>query len=245
MPHPFELRKEFELDTSPEQVWEAIATGPGMDSWFMGRNEIEPREGGRTSLSLAGFSEGSTITAWDPPRRFAHRGDASPDGTFMAFEWLVEGRDGGSTVVRLVQSGMLGDDWEAEYDALSEGWPMYLHSLAEYLTHFAGRVATPVFAARPGTGPDPWAAYTAALGLPDAVAAGDAVRLTPAGLPPIDGVVDYRSAHFLGVRDTDGLYRFIHGLKDTAVLGHHLFAPGTDQRQAEAGWRAWLDSVFP
>jgi hypothetical protein len=29
------------------------------------------------------------------------------------------------------------------------------------------------------------------------------------------------------------------------VLGHHLFAPGTDQRQAEAGWQAWLDSVFP
>src|SRR5689334_8078423 len=109
MPHPFELRKELQLDATPEQVWDAIATGPGMDSWFMGRNEIEPREGGRTSLDVGGFSEGSTITAWDPPHHFAHRGDAAPDGTFMAFEWLIEGRDQGSTVIRLVQSGMLGD----------------------------------------------------------------------------------------------------------------------------------------
>ncbi|WP_143737006.1 SRPBCC domain-containing protein [Microbispora sp. GKU 823] len=45
MPHEFELHKEIELDATPEQVWEAIATGPGVDSWFMGRTEIEPVEG--------------------------------------------------------------------------------------------------------------------------------------------------------------------------------------------------------
>ena len=42
MGHEFELRKEITLAASPEQVWDAIATGPGMDAWFMGRNEIEP-----------------------------------------------------------------------------------------------------------------------------------------------------------------------------------------------------------
>jgi hypothetical protein len=26
-------------------VWEAIATGAGIDGWFMGRNQVEPREG--------------------------------------------------------------------------------------------------------------------------------------------------------------------------------------------------------
>jgi hypothetical protein len=31
-------------------VWEAIATGPGLDSWFMGRNEVEPREGGTVRI---------------------------------------------------------------------------------------------------------------------------------------------------------------------------------------------------
>jgi uncharacterized protein YndB with AHSA1/START domain len=34
--HEFEIREEIALDATPEQVWEAIASGPGMDSWFMG-----------------------------------------------------------------------------------------------------------------------------------------------------------------------------------------------------------------
>ena len=52
MPHEFELRKEITLQATPEQVWEAIATGPGIDGWFMGRNEVEPREGGRTAMTI-------------------------------------------------------------------------------------------------------------------------------------------------------------------------------------------------
>ncbi|MET7528070.1 hypothetical protein ABZS62_38215, partial [Streptomyces sp900116325] len=46
MTHPFEIGQETTLPASPEEVWEAITTGPGIDSWFMGRNEVEPREGG-------------------------------------------------------------------------------------------------------------------------------------------------------------------------------------------------------
>ena len=54
MAHPFELKYEIEVDASPKEVWEAIATGPGVDSWFMGRNEIEPREGGTTRMDFGG-----------------------------------------------------------------------------------------------------------------------------------------------------------------------------------------------
>ena len=56
MPHEFELRKEITLDATPEQVWEAIATGPGIDAWFMGRNQVEPREGGRSSMTIGGHT---------------------------------------------------------------------------------------------------------------------------------------------------------------------------------------------
>ena len=45
MAHAFEIAQEIEVDATPEQVWEAIATGPGLDSWFLGHSEIEPREG--------------------------------------------------------------------------------------------------------------------------------------------------------------------------------------------------------
>ena len=46
MPQPFEIMLDVEVDATPEQVWEAIATGPGLGSWFLGESEIEPRQGG-------------------------------------------------------------------------------------------------------------------------------------------------------------------------------------------------------
>ena len=67
MAHPFKVEKELELEATPEEVWEAVATGPGLDAWFMGTNEIEPREGGVARMTLPAFSLESTITVWDPP----------------------------------------------------------------------------------------------------------------------------------------------------------------------------------
>ena len=62
MPHEFELRKEITLEVIPVEVWEAIATGAGIDGWFMGRNQVEPREGGRSSMTIGGQTEESVAT---------------------------------------------------------------------------------------------------------------------------------------------------------------------------------------
>ncbi len=63
----------------------------------------------------------------------------------MAYEWLVEARDGGSCVVRLVNSGFgEGDDWDAQYHGMAEGWKIFLANLRLHLTHFRGRAARPV-----------------------------------------------------------------------------------------------------
>ncbi|HYT30066.1 MAG TPA: SRPBCC domain-containing protein [Actinomycetota bacterium] len=246
MAHRFEIAKDLVVDASPEQVWEAIATGPGMDSWFMGRSEIEPREGGTARWSIGGYTEDATVTAWDPPRRLVSTGSPSPDGSFHQFEYRIEGRDGGGTGIRYEHSGMLGGDWEAEYDAMNEGDPMYLHKLVQYLTYFRGRFAAPVDAQGPQV-PDRVRAMTVferGLGLDGEVAEGDHVRLIPEGLGAIEGVVDYVSPHFLGVRTSDALYRFIHGFDGTVMVGHHLFADGVDREEAERAWRAWLDRLF-
>jgi hypothetical protein len=81
------------------------------------------------------------VTAWEPPRRFAFRTGGQQDQQgFMAFEWLVEGRGDGTTVLRLVQSGVLGDDWEAEYDALARaGTCTSTSSASTSATSAAGR----------------------------------------------------------------------------------------------------------
>lgn len=247
MGHEFETSTEIAVAATPEQVWEAIATGPGIDSWFMGRSEVEPREGGMTRTDLGGFVMESTITAWDPPKRFAHRSAPGEDGSFMAFEYLVEGRDKGSTLVRLVHSGFLaGDDWEAEYDALRKGKPMYLRTLGMYLTYFPGRTATPISAWGPQQ-PDQdhvWEGLQRGLALTGTVAEGDPVRFTLDGTTPVDGVVDsvlYPS--FLGVRTDEGLYRFV-GRNGAVGVGHHIFCDDVDQKKTEQAWQSWLTQLF-
>lgn len=245
MTHEFEVREEIELDATPEQVWQAIATGPGIDAWLMGRNEIEPREGGRNKMTTAGFSIESTTTVWEPNKHFAYRGDPAPDGAFHAFEYIIEGRDGGSTVLRFVHSGFLGDDWEAEYDALRKGDPVYLHTLGQYLKYFYGRISTPVeaFAGQVPDREQAWNVLRAGLGLSGPVTVGEEVHLTPAGLAPLDGVVDFLSEDFLGVRTSNGLYRFIYGYMGAVVLGHHIFDAG-DEGSAQQAWQAWLAGIF-
>jgi uncharacterized protein YndB with AHSA1/START domain len=246
MPREFELRKEITLDATPDQVWEAIATGQGIDAWFMGVNQVEPREGGRTAMTIAGHTEEGVVTAWEPGRRFASRSGSPGDAQFMAFEWLIEGRGDGTCVLRLVQSGVLGDDWETEYDALTKGWGLYLHTLAQYLEHFRGRAAVPVMAMHPGAG-DPgraWPVLTTGLGLGGQPSEGDKVRLTPEGLDPVEGVVDWVSPEALGIRGDDGLYRFIRGYEGTAVASHHLFAAERDPGEAERAWQQWLTRLF-
>lgn len=251
MAHEFEVRDEIELDATPEQVWDAIATGPGIDSWFMGRSEIAPREGGSGSFTILGESSVNTTTAWEPGRRLAYRSEEAPDGTFMAFEYILEGRAGGSTVLRFVHNGFLDDDWEAEYDALTKGDGMYLRKLAAYLKHFKGRTSTfNVFAPGPQLEDKErvWAALRSALGLAATapVAAGDAVRLSVDGLAPADGVVEFTdSSDFLAVRTDDSLIMFIHAMGGT-VVEQHCYADGADAdgKAAEEAWQAWLTRSF-
>ncbi|MFJ4576399.1 SRPBCC domain-containing protein [Streptomyces sp. NPDC088846] len=244
MTHPFEIERETTLPASPEQVWEAIATGPGIDSWFMGRNEVEPRECGAAAMETGGHREEAVVTAYEPGKRFATRTATAEDGQFMAFEYLIEGRDGGSTVLRVVHSGLLGDDWQDEYDALRRGWPFHLHTLREYLTHFPGRTGVPVFALAPSgvrSALEVRAALAQGLSLPCPTPVGSQVHATPAGLPPLDGEVVWSDDERMELRTADGIYTFHHG-SGMALMFHHLFGPDTDH--AEAAWQQWLTGLL-
>jgi uncharacterized protein YndB with AHSA1/START domain len=242
----FEVSLETTINATPEEVWEAIATGPGLDSWFMGHNEVEPREGGTATMAMGDlFTAESTVTAWDPPRRIKTESAPAADGSFMAMEYLVEGRGQGSTVVRLVHSGFLpGDNWEEEYDALRKGNPLYLASLRQYVEHFRGRTATPVntFGAPQASEADAWRKITSAVGLGETVTAGDPVRFTVDGTE-YTGVVDtVRHPSFLGIRTGDALLRFV-GRGGLMGVGHHLFDQ-PDAKTATETWQAWLGKAL-
>ncbi|MET8624048.1 SRPBCC domain-containing protein [Kitasatospora sp. NPDC004669] len=244
MTHPFEIELETTLPASPEEVWEAIATGAGLDSWFMGRNELDPREGGAAVMDIGGHREAAVITAYEPGKRLATRTATGEDGRFMAFEYLVEGRGGGSTVLRVVHSGMLGDDWQDEYDALRRGWPFHLNTLREYLAHFRARTAVPVFAAAPSAGrPDPEvrAALARALSLPLPVTVGARVQAEPAGLPSLEGEVVWADDERFEVRSADAIHTFHHG-GGMVLMFHHLFGPVPEGVQA--AWQQWLAGLL-
>jgi uncharacterized protein YndB with AHSA1/START domain len=241
--HHFEDHEEAELQATPEQVWEAIATGPGIDSWFMGRNQVEPGEGGTVRTSFGGYAPESTVTAWEPLKRLAYHSGEAPDGRFVAYEFLIEGRAGGTTVLRTVVSGFLpGDDWEEEYEATTKGGELFFHTLVAYLSWFPGRTATPITAFGPPVADwdHAWAVLRDELGLAGAVAEGDRVRFAPEGLPPVDGVVYFVNPDTLGVRTGDALYRFLRGFRGPMVAGHHLFSGDVDRQRSEEAWRAWL-----
>ncbi|SDT66672.1 SRPBCC domain-containing protein [Jiangella sp. DSM 45060] len=241
MSRRFESTHQADLDATPEDIWQAIATGPGIDSWFMGKADVEPGPDGSVRIDFGGYAPSYDVTAWEPGKRLAYGETPEPDGRFVAYEFLLEGRDHGSTTLRVVASGFLpGDDWADEFEAMSRGHEMFFRTLFEYLAHFAGRTATPVTAFGPPVADwdHAWSTLHDELGLTAPVRPGDAATVLGA-----DGVVYYVNADTLGVRTGDALLRFIKGFRGPMIASHHVFADDA-QRHTDAAWQSWLARVF-
>ena len=137
------LELEVEIPGSPEEVWRAIATGPGISSWYV-PHTVEERYGGAATASFGPEPEmqiEGRVAAWDPPRRVVFDGGEGVEG--LAFEWTIEALDGGTCVVRLLNSGFdSGKEWDALYEGMSEGWQLFLLNLRLHMEHFRGRTAT-------------------------------------------------------------------------------------------------------
>jgi uncharacterized protein YndB with AHSA1/START domain len=133
------VQAEVEVPGTPEVVWQAIATGPGISSWFVPA-EVEEREGGTT---VTHFGPGNSmdsvakITVWDPPRRFV--AETEERAGKVATEWTVQTRAGDACVVRVVHSWFAAtDDWDHEFEGHTYGWLSFFRLLRLYLTHFRG-----------------------------------------------------------------------------------------------------------
>ncbi len=174
----------------------------------------------------------------------ATRTPAGPDGSTHVFEYLITAREGGSTVLRFVHSGLMGDDWSDEYEHITAaGWDMYLYTLAQYHAHFAGRPTVYIEAEGPVASATPaaWPALVGALGGESAVRLDASIRISLAGAATLEGVVDYLTANFVGLRTGDALIRF-HGragLGMTVAVSHHAYSHA-DPEQTRRAWEAWL-----
>jgi uncharacterized protein YndB with AHSA1/START domain len=255
------IQVEVEVPGTPEEVWQAIATGPGISAWFTPA-EFEERDGKPVAVKLnfgPGMESRSVVTAWDPPRMFAKEGEGwAPGSPPIATEFSVEARAGGVCVVRVVQSLFAStDDWDKQLDGAESGWPGAFRILRIYLTHFRNQRSAimKVMAPVAGTKEEAWAMLTAALGL-NGVDAGQRWAV-PAGVPALGGVVEHVSQR---VSDCGVLLRLDKPGPGTAALyimtipgsvivvfNFYLYgdqAAGTAARE-EPLWQAWFQERFP
>jgi hypothetical protein len=237
MSREFEITRDVDLPAAPDDVWTAITEGTA--AW-------------QFPIGDAPTGEGGPIKTWNPPHRLTIRME-SPDGTFNALDYAIEAREGGTAHLRYVHSGILADEWEDQYDAIGGHTDFYLHTLGQYLEHFNGRQVTYVGQASNGIdGPasagtsDAMDTLRAALGASGA-GVGDEVHAPLGDAGTLDGVIDYSTPEFLGVRAADGLYRFFGRNFYNGVVGMsaHMFVDGgVDAAASEAALKRWLDSVY-
>src|SRR5436190_23341283 len=88
-------------------------------------------------------------------------------------------------------------------------------------------------------------ALRSAVGVSPAAEVGDSVHGSLGDAGTLDGVIDYSTPEFLGVRTADGLYRFFGRNHYGSVVGMsaHLFEERVDAAAGEAALEACSDGV--
>src|SRR5262245_9491705 len=253
------IQVEVEVPGTPEEVWQAIASGPGISAWFVPA-EFEERDGKPVAVKLnfgPGMESRSVVTAWDPPRMFAKEADGwFPGSPRIATEWSVVARAGGVCVVRVVQSLFAStDDWDQQLIGSESGWPGAFRILRIYLTHFRGQRSALMKFMSPvaGTVEEAWATMIAALGL-TGVGAGQRWNV-PAGAPALGGVTELVNQSPPGALlrldqpapGVAALYVISWGDSVMATFSFYLYgdqAAGTVARETPR-WQAWIQERFP
>lgn len=250
---------EVEVPGTPEQVWQAIATGPGISSWFA-TSEVEERAGGTVAFHMgAGMDSTGVVTVWEPSHRFAYeeRGWAE-NAPPLATEFTIEARSGGTCTLRLVHSLFAsGEEWDDQLEGFELGWPPHFQVLGLYLAHF---FAQPVAQFRwmgsfDGSEAQACAALTGALGLAGATV-GER-RSAPAAAPPLGGLVEStgwsRHPHELVLRLDEPapgvviLGAWVWGGKTLLMTSFFLFGEqaAAAAKRAEPLWSEWMKERFP
>jgi uncharacterized protein YndB with AHSA1/START domain len=138
---------EMEIQAPAEAVWRALTDGDELVRWFAEDARTTPGEGGSVWLSWGGEYAGeSRIDVWEPSRRLRLLDSSGDDpAVTLVEEWTLETR-GGTTVLRLVHSGILDSpDWDGMYDGTNQGWEIFLRTLRHYLERHPGAARRTIY----------------------------------------------------------------------------------------------------
>jgi hypothetical protein len=247
------VQVETEVPGTPEEVWDAIATGPGVSSWFV---PTKFEDGKVISQFAPGMDGVADITAWDPPRSFsAISENMGPGAPPMATEWTVEAKAGGTCIVRVVHSLFASnDDWDGQLTGTESGWPSIFRVLRLYLTRFKGQpvASFQAMAMMPvKSAAEAWPRFTDTLSLPSEAGA---PWTAPAGAPPLTGRVEWtepeKHTQLVSLEGpVSGMLMLMAcgaGDQTMLFLGFFLFGNGAKEpaAHAEPAWQAWLEERF-
>lgn len=248
----------FVAPGTPEQVWQAMATGPGNTAWFT-RATIDERAGGKLRFTFdGGVASDGEVTTWDPPRRFGYvERDWSEGAPPVATEITITARSGGTCLVRMVHSlYATSDDWDDQLEGFESGWPGFFEVLRIYLAHAAGTPAASCMAMVTSADDElrTWIRLTQALALENANVR---ERRTTAFHPqPLTGVVERVQQD---TRQRFVILRLEAPAPGAAILGTHhsggktaisvgLYFYGNTAEDlaghSELLWRPWLNRTF-
>lgn len=248
--HTRAIELEVLVEGTPAEVWQAVATAEGISSWYV-PHQVEGREGG---AAVASFGEGpemqipGVVAVWQPPHRIVFTGEDPAQS--LAFEWLVEPADDDTCVVRLVNTGFgQGDEWDAQFDGMREGWRLFLTNLQLHLRHFRGQAATSMLpmAMWPGGREAAWARLLGSLGFPANPAVGEHVR-TSGDAPVLGGTVleseNWRLALLLDEPAPGTAFVAAEGVGDEIGVSVWSYLYGDDRNTITARelsrWNVWL-----
>jgi uncharacterized protein YndB with AHSA1/START domain len=252
------VEMELIVPGSPEQVWQAIATGPGNTAWFT-RTRIDEHVGGTIHFDFGpnGTSTGE-VTEWKPPFRFGYvEREWSEGAPPVATEVTVTSRSGSRCVVRMVHSLFAStDDWDDQLEGFESGWPAFFEVLRVYLSHFAGNKAASFFVMASTESPQPgvWTRLIEKLGLV-AVNVGEE-RTMPQQLEWLSGIVervhqDDRQRYLLLRLNSPapgvaliGTYGTEQGAN--ASMSLYLYVDDAEQQVSASAprWRDWFGKTF-
>lgn len=232
----FDCSREVVVRATAEVVWDAVATTEGNAGWLF-PNEIN--------------SDGAGARAWDPPRKFAIRQEQGD--WYNDLQFVIEDRGDGTSTVRYAHCGVFPEEgFELQNEQIQQHTDFYLHTLGEYVEHFSGRKPTYIGDVPGGiqgpagsATPDGFKRLQRALGLDEKVRQSGRVQLAPGGVEPIDGVVDYLTPNFMGIRTADALYCFFgrNAFGAPVAVTIHAF-DGRDPEQATDAWSRYLDRTL-
>ena len=153
-----QLVVEMRTRATPEEVYEAWANPEEIARWFVDSSRVEPPRATAEVGSIFtwifekfGYEIPYEVVAAEPGKRFALGGEHPKSGPFLLEVQIA--RDGGETVVTLVNSGFLdGSQWDEEFQGIVSGWTNALAALKLYLENYRGRPKTSLLVMKPAGG---------------------------------------------------------------------------------------------